>query len=192
MNNCKLGRGCSVQSKVVNIPEHHQEDKLQDLIAELNIKYTSSYVFVEEFSSRKKLKILSILSSQVDEIARLTETRIGSMRLNFVQSSGKRDRKPKFKVDVQKLVDTICVYGLPPIKVMGSMTTVDGYWTRVCRELTGRKNPSYEYIKVVYSYWNNESTKVLNPRRSCIASVIVLHMHACTYNLDFITTSKFQ
>ena len=80
----------AVRSKVVNVPEHHQDDKLQDLIAELNIKYASSYVFVEEFSSRKKLKILSILPSQVDEIARLTETRIGSMRLNFVQLSEKR------------------------------------------------------------------------------------------------------
>ena len=98
---------------------------------------------------------------QVDEIVRLTETRIGNTKPNFIQLSEKRrGRKSKYRVDVKKLIDIICVYGLPPCKVMGSMTTADGYWTRVCRELTGRQNPSYEYIKVVYSYWNKNRKNV--------------------------------
>ena len=80
----------SVRSKVVNIPEHHQEEKLQDLIAELNTKYASSYVFVEEKNGRKMLKVLSVLPSQVEEIARLIESRVGNIKLNYIQLSEKR------------------------------------------------------------------------------------------------------
>ena len=79
------------------------------------------------------------------------------------QYSITQGRKAKYRVPVKELIDIICKYGLPPSKKNGSRTTEDGYWTRVCRELSGRKNPSLAFIKVVYSYW----MKDLHQVKSC-------------------------
>ena len=97
----------ALRSRNMSIPEKYDERKLQDFMIELNIKYVSSYVFMKETGGKPVLKILSIVASQVDEIAKLVEAKIGSMKINYIQLSGNRRITLKMGDIVKEDVDII-------------------------------------------------------------------------------------
>ena len=80
----------AVRSKMVILPVSYHEQKLQDLLLELNIKYSSSYLFLDEKGGKKAIKILSILPSRVEELFHLLESRMSSLKIKCIQLSEKR------------------------------------------------------------------------------------------------------
>ena len=60
-----------------------------------------------------------------------------------------------------KIVEAICLHGLPPKRQRGALCAPEGYWGVIAKEVSPKRKPSQGYVKCVYNNWqlNIESVR---------------------------------
>lgn len=58
----------AIRARSIALPNNYNETQFKDMCMELNMKYTSSFVYITVSDSKHIVKILSVLPSEVDEI----------------------------------------------------------------------------------------------------------------------------
>ena len=66
-------------------------------------------------------------------------------------NAGKAPRK-KFHVNSAKIVEAICLHGLPPKRQRGALCAPEGYWGIIAKEVSQKQKPSQGYVKCGYNY----------------------------------------
>ena len=99
----------ALRARNVGLPKNLHEQKLEDFVAEVNLKYHSSYAFILKNGDGRQdvLRIFSSLPSQVDDIARLAQSKFGSMAKDYVQLSNSRRVSLKLGDITKEDVDVI-------------------------------------------------------------------------------------
>ena len=77
----------AVRSKKIEFPPSYPQQELDDMLIELNQKYASSYIFIEETHQKQFIKILSVVPSQVEEIATFLEPKLKFLSIKTLHLS---------------------------------------------------------------------------------------------------------
>ena len=56
-------------------------------------------------------------------------------------------------MNIDKLIEVICLHGLPPKRTRGSLVQPNGYWVTIAKDTLNKCKPSQGYVKSVYNYW---------------------------------------
>ena len=52
-----------------------------------------------------------------------------------------------------KIIEAICLHGLPPKRQRGALCTPEGYWGIIAKEVSQKQKTSQGYVKCGYKYW---------------------------------------
>ena len=77
----------AVRTKKIELPPSYPQRELDDMLIELNQKYASSYIFIEETHQKQFIKILSVVPSQVEEIATFLEPKLKFLSIKTLHLS---------------------------------------------------------------------------------------------------------
>ena len=80
----------AVRTKKIELPPSYPQRELDDMLIELNQKYASSYIFIEEKCQKPAIRIFSVLPSQVEEIAKFLQLKLKLLHVRTVHLSGNR------------------------------------------------------------------------------------------------------